>query len=108
MRWPAAANGAFAIPEGFFIGPYGPGGKSSLGIYPRPTSQLLAKVAQTGEVPVISDQIRDQARRDLDYWGASCIALARGPNEGPLRTTLEQLLGPGRNIAGTWTWQPPA
>ena len=107
MRWPAAANAAFAIPEGFFIGPYGPEGKSSIGIYPRPTSLLLANVAQTGEVPVISDEIREQARRDLDYWGASCVALAHGPNEEALRATVEQLFGRGQQVAGTWTWQPP-
>ena len=108
MRWPATANAAFGIPEGFFIGPYGPEGKSSLGIYPRPTSQLLAKVAQTGEIPPITEEVRAQALMDLDYWGASCVALAHVPNETALRTTLEQLLGPGRPIADTWTWQPPA
>jgi len=105
MRWPANAKAAFAIPEGFFIGPYGPGGKSSLGIYPRPTSSLLAEVAKSGTVPEIDDAVREQARQDLAYWRADCVALAKVPNEGPLRTTLEHILGPGQLIADTWTWR---
>ncbi len=105
MRWPAEANAAFAIPEGFFIGPYGPGGKSSIGIYPRPTSRLLAEVARTGTVPVIDDATREQARADLAYWRADCVALAHVPNEPALRTTLEQLIGPATLIAGTQAWK---
>jgi hypothetical protein len=105
MRWPAAANAAFAIPEGFFIGPYGPGGRSSIGVYPRPTSQLLAEVARTGAVPTIDQTTKERARADLAYWKADCVALAPTPSFRPLRTTLEQLLGPGRLIRDTWTWQ---
>ncbi len=105
MRWPAAANVAFGIPEGFFIGPYGAGGKSSIGTYPRPTSQLLAAVARTGTVPEITDKTRAQAQADLAFWRADCVALAHGPQEAPLRTTVDLLLGPGTEIAGTWTWR---
>lgn len=105
MRWPAAANAAFAIPEGFFIAPYGPGGRSSIGIYPRPTSQFLAQVAATGIIPPINDSTRAQARDDLAYWKANCVALAKVPNEGQLHRTLEELLGPGATIADTWTWK---
>jgi hypothetical protein len=105
LRWAATANAAFAIPEGFFIGPYAAGGRSSLGIYPRPTSQLLTKVAETGQVPTISDGDRDQARADLNYWKADCVALAPVANEPALRATLEQLLGPGQPIDDTWTWK---
>jgi hypothetical protein len=99
------ANAAFAIPEGFFIGPYAAGGRSSLGIYPRPTSELLTKVAETGQVPAINDSDRDQARADLNYWKGDCVALAHVANEPALRTTLEQLLGPGQPIADIWTWK---
>lgn len=105
MRWAATANAAFAIPEGFFIGPYAAGGRSSLGIYPRPTSELLTRVAASGEVPVINDGDRDQARADLAYWEADCVALAPVGNEPALRATLEQLFGPGQPIADTWTWK---
>jgi hypothetical protein len=105
MRWPATANAAFAIPEGFFIAPYAPGGRSSIGIYPRPTSLFLAQVAKTGIIPPIDDGTRAQARADLAYWKADCVALAKVPNEGQLRRTLEELLGPGTTIADTLTWK---
>jgi hypothetical protein len=105
MRWPATANAAFRIPEGFFIGPYAAGGRSSLGIYPRPTSQLLNQVAETGKVPAIDDGARAQAHADLTYWNANCVALAHVRNEAALRSTIEQLLGPGTPVKDTWTWK---
>jgi hypothetical protein len=105
MRWPAAANAAFGIPEGFFIGPYGPEGRSSIGTYKQPTSALLADVAHTGNIPEITDETRAQARKDLAYWKADCVALAHGPNDGALRSTLDALLGPGTPIDDTWTWK---
>jgi hypothetical protein len=105
MRWPAAANDAFGIPEGFFIGPYGPEGRSSIGTYKQPTSALLADVAHTGALPAITDATRALARRDLAFWKADCVALAHGPFEGQLRSTLEALLGPGTPINDTWTWK---
>jgi hypothetical protein len=104
MRWPAAANAAFGIPEGFFLGPYGPGGRTAAGTYKRPTSVLLDGVARTGVVPEITPQMRTQARADLAFWRADCVALARVPNELALHSTLERLLGPGHPVAGTWTW----
>ena len=105
MRWPAAAHVAFAIPEGFFIGPYGPNGRSSIGTYKQATSSLLDEVAKTGTVPQITDAQRAQARADLAYWRADCVALTHVPNEGSLRTTLEALLGPGTPIVDVWTWK---
>ena len=106
MRWPAAANAAFGIPEGFFIGPYGPEGKSSLGIYPRPTSQLLAEVAADRRGPGRSPTIRSASRPAATSTTGAPTASRwpTCPNEAALRTTLEQLLGPGRPIADTWTW----
>jgi len=105
MRWPAAADVAFGIPEGFFIAPYGENGRSSIGIYARPTSRLLADVAKTGKVPDVTPEMRTQAANDMTYWKANCVALAHVPNEAALRTTLEQLLGPGTSIKDTWTWK---
>lgn len=48
MRWGTAANAAFGMPEGFFIGPYGRDGSAVMGTYKRPTSALLADVAKRG------------------------------------------------------------
>jgi hypothetical protein len=105
MRWAAAANAAFAIPEGFFFGPYAPGGRASVGVYKQPTSRLLAGVAEAGVAGAITDRERAQARADLEHWRADCVAIAPVEREAELRSTLEQLLGPGTLIAGTWTWR---
>jgi hypothetical protein len=106
MRWAAAADDAFGLPEGFFIGPYGAYGSTSVGVYPQPTSTMLAEVARTGVVPNIDNKTRDQAHADIRYWKASCVALAAQTcNLEPLRETLELLFGPGTVIQDTWTWK---
>ena len=105
MRWATAANAAFGVPEGFFIGPYGRNRRASVGTYARPTSSMLAKVAQTGQVPAVDDGHRAQAQTDLAFWNASCVVLGEHPNGAGLRTTLEALLGPGEYIADAWVWR---
>jgi hypothetical protein len=106
MRWAAATNAEFALPEGFFIGPYGERRGASMGTFKQPTSQLLADVADTGEVPEVTDEHRARAREDLAFWKASCVVLADGtPNGEQLRTTVESLLGPGNRVADVWTWK---
>ncbi|MBQ1074579.1 hypothetical protein KBX06_15590 [Micromonospora sp. C31] len=106
MRWATAADAAFGMPEGFFIGPYGRGGTAAMGTYPRPTSALLAEVARRGGLPVVDDRQRRQAAEDADFWGASCVALAVDtPHADSLRGTLEQLYGPATRLADAWTWR---
>jgi hypothetical protein len=106
MRWASAVNVEFALPEGFFIGPYGGSGTASMGTYKQPTSQLLADVAKTGQAPPIDDGRRQQARADLTFWNASCVVLADGtPNVEALRGTVEALLGPATRVADVWSWK---
>jgi hypothetical protein len=106
MRWAAAANAEFALPEGFFIGPYARGGKASVGTYKQPTSRLLAEVADTGRPPPeLLPEHRAQAQRDLAFWDASCVVLGPGQQyEDQLRLVLEELLGPGERVADAWVW----
>ncbi|MGW3893162.1 hypothetical protein ACWD69_31185 [Micromonospora chokoriensis] len=106
MRWATAADAAFGLPEGFFIGPYGRGGSAAMGTFKQPTSALLADVARRGDQPAIGDEQRRQAARDADFWGASCVALADdAPHAESLRATLEQLYGPATRIADAWIWR---
>ncbi len=106
MRWAAAADAGFAMPEGFFIAPYGANGTASMGTYSQPTSQLIKQAATEGVVPGIGDFQRAQARTDFAFWKAECVVLADGTvNEATLRTTMEQLLGPGKRIADVTTWK---
>ncbi|WP_433117788.1 hypothetical protein [Micromonospora sp. CA-246542] len=106
MRWAAAADAGFGLPEGFFIGPYGRGGTAAMGTFKQPTSALLADVARRGDQPAIGDEQRRQAAKDADFWGASCVALTDdAPHADSLRATLEQLYGPATRIADAWTWK---
>ncbi|MFI2714502.1 hypothetical protein ACH495_30720 [Micromonospora sp. NPDC018662] len=106
MRWATATGVEFGMPEGFFIGPYGPGGSATMGTWQRPTSALLADVARRGVAPAVGDRQRRQAARDVDAWGASCVALTDdAPHAELLRRTLEALFGPGTRVADAWTWR---
>ncbi|WP_249714057.1 hypothetical protein [Rhizomonospora bruguierae] len=106
MRWAAAAEGRFGLPEGFFIAPYGADGNASMGTYKQPTSQLLADVAAGKGVPEIVPEQRDQALADVRFWRASCLVLADGEPYGPdLKTALEGLFGPGQRLADAWYWK---
>lgn len=106
MRWAAAADAEFGLPEGFFIGPYGSRGKASMGIAKRPTSRLLETVGKEGGVPGIGpDQLRE-AREDVAHWGASCVVLlVDTPHRDDLRATLDALYGPGTQVADAWIWK---
>lgn len=104
MRWAAQANARFSLPEGFFIGPYGPGGKASMGTWSQPTSKLLNAVARTGLVPTLNASVRRQAQADLRFWRADCVVLPDGPRAAALRATLDGLLFDGRRVDDVWIW----
>ncbi|MFI7575230.1 hypothetical protein [Micromonospora sp. NPDC049497] len=106
MRWATAADVAFGMPEGFFIGPHGRNGSTAIGTFKQPTSALLAEVAKRGLRPVVGEEQRRQAVRDADFWGASCVALTVDtPYADSLRGTLEDLYGPSTRIADAWIWR---
>ncbi|MEQ4305929.1 hypothetical protein ABNF97_31860 [Plantactinospora sp. B6F1] len=106
MRWAAAANAEFRLPEGFFIAPYAAGGKASMGTFKQPTSALLSKVAASGQVPAVTEAERAQAARDVVFWDASCIVLAQSePKASALHQTLEMLYGPATSAADVWIWR---
>ncbi|MDG4785853.1 hypothetical protein O7626_07915 [Micromonospora sp. WMMD1102] len=105
MFWSARTGLAFTTPGGYFIGPTGPDDpQGRWGAPDRPTAVLLDRVAATGEVPPIGDVERRQAVEDLRHWRAA-IVVQGGLHRGvPVRETLDQLLGPGRDISGAWVW----
>ncbi|ASW53679.1 hypothetical protein [Plantactinospora sp. KBS50] len=106
MRWAAVENVGFAMPEGFFIGPYGDEHGASLGVYKQPTSALLAEVGRSGTIPRIGPTQRERARQDLEFWNASCVVLADdAPHPESLRSTVEALLGPATRDIDVWVWR---
>jgi hypothetical protein len=109
MRWAAATGVAFATPQGWFIGPYGHDRHAAVGIYPRPTAQLLHRAAVNDSTPPIGDVERVALRRDIAYWHASAFVLADGQKgAGALKSTLDALLGPGERVADVWVWRARA
>ncbi|MDI1460413.1 hypothetical protein QEZ54_05480 [Catellatospora sp. KI3] len=104
MRNATAAQTAFALPEGFFIGPHGKNGHATMGIGKLPTSWVLSEVIRTGVVPKINDDHRLDARKDLTRWDAACVVLTPHPRHAELKLTLEQLLGPGTPVADVLIW----
>ncbi|MFI5843435.1 hypothetical protein ACIA8K_27375 [Catenuloplanes sp. NPDC051500] len=107
MRWAAAADAEFGLPEGFFIGPYGAEGTPAMGTYRRTLSVIATEVLQTGQPATIDDQKRANVRLDLEYWSASCVVVADStPNAPALRATMETLLGvPGTRSADVVYWR---
>lgn len=106
MRWAAATDGRIAVPQGWFIGPYGKGGAAAVGVYPRPTSQLLQRVATTGTAAEITEQDRRALARDVAYWKAASFVLdPRHPRAGALKQTVDGLLGPGEQVGDVWVWR---
>jgi hypothetical protein len=106
MRWASATGDRFALPQGFFIGPYGDGGRASMGTYERPTAALLGKVARDGTPAGVTETDQYTARTDLAFWGAKCLVLADDQaGWDALRQTLDDLFGPGRRMDDVWVWR---
>ncbi|MFI2075344.1 MULTISPECIES: dolichyl-phosphate beta-glucosyltransferase [Streptomyces] len=105
LGWQIDAGLGFRIPGGYFNGPWGP---ERIGIYgpqPRPTSELLRKVRETGRVPVIGPQQRREFGWDLDFWRADVLVLAGQDNDEALRTAVTALAGrQPKRAADVWVW----
>ncbi|HEY1973440.1 MAG TPA: glycosyl transferase [Pseudonocardia sp.] len=106
LHWQVRAGLGFALPEGYFVGPSGPGDKQGMyGVPPRPTSRLLADTARDGTIPPVGPTQRAQAAEDLRYWQADAVVLpVDEPNAPALRTVLDRLLGPGEPRDGMLVW----
>ena len=106
LHWQVTTGFAFPLVEGYFVGPAA--GPDRVGIYGadrRPTSLLLAGVYLSGQIPPIGAQEHATALADLRYWRADVVVLPGDVyNEAALRTTLVQLLGPGRPRDDVTVW----
>ncbi|HEY0696645.1 MAG TPA: hypothetical protein VGD43_02420, partial [Micromonospora sp.] len=105
MYWSARTGVRFTTTGGYFIGPRGPADPTARwGAPDRPTALLLARVAHTGKVPPIGAEQRRQAVEDLRHWRAAVVVLGGLRHGGAVRQAVDQLLGPGRQVAGAWVW----
>jgi hypothetical protein len=105
MFWSARTGLAFRAPGGYFIGPSAPDDPAARwGAPDRPTGALLRRVAETGAVPVVTDADRRQAVEDLRHWRAALVVQGGLAHGDPVRRTVDELLGPGRQLDGAWVW----
>ncbi|AEB43645.1 hypothetical protein VAB18032_12655 [Micromonospora maris AB-18-032] len=105
MLWSARTGLAFTAPGGFFIGPKAADDPTARwGAPDRPTSALLRRVADTGELPSITDADRRQAVADLRHWRAAVVVQGELRHGDAVRRTVEALLGPSRPIDGALVW----
>jgi hypothetical protein len=108
LRWAAAAELAFALPRGRYLGPLDGDSEPDpgSGAPARPTAALLAKVSTTGRVPAIGPADRARAAEDLAYWRAGVVVLdPAAQHAGRLLETVTALLGPPDRVQDVWLWR---
>ncbi|SCE73966.1 hypothetical protein GA0070607_0990 [Micromonospora coriariae] len=107
MRWAAATNLDFKIPGGYFLAPRNgnTGDPGRFGGRPSGVGQLLEEVATTGRTPKLDDRQRRRFMDELRHWRAAILVLpVRQQHVEPLRRTVEELVGPGRQELDVWVW----
>ncbi|MEO3774271.1 hypothetical protein [Micromonospora sp. B9E7] len=107
MRWAAATNLDFKIPGGYFLAPRNgnTGDAGRFGGRPSGVGQMLEEVATTGRTPKLDDRQRRRFTDELRHWRAAILVLPiRQQNSEPLRRTVEDLVGPGRQELDVWVW----
>ncbi|WP_091348692.1 hypothetical protein [Micromonospora rhizosphaerae] len=107
MRWAAATNLDFKIPGGYFLAPRNgvTGDPGRFGGRPSGIGGLLEDVATTGRTPKLDERQRRRFLDELRHWRAAIVVLPlRQQNAEPLRRTVEQLVGPGRQELDVWVW----
>jgi hypothetical protein len=100
----AAALNEFPVPADLLAGPDPTGQISTAG--KSPTAQLLLSVAKTGNVPQVTDKMRDDARADLRNWHAAILVLTFGGRwELRMWNLVTRLVGQVPTmIDGAWVW----
>ncbi|MEV0426279.1 hypothetical protein [Micromonospora sp. NPDC050495] len=105
MLWSARTGLVFDAPGGYFIGPAAPDDPTARwGAPDRPTSRLLRRAAELGQVPPVGDTERRQAVEDLRHWRAAVLVQTPSAPGDPVRATIDALVGPGRDAAGAHIW----
>ncbi|MDG4829795.1 hypothetical protein O7627_10835 [Solwaraspora sp. WMMD1047] len=107
MRWAAATNLDFKIPGGYFLAPRNgmTGDPGRFGGRPNGLGTILDRVWTTGRPVTMTEAQRRRSLDELRYWRAAILVLPiREQNADPLRRTVQQIAGPGRQIDDVWVW----
>ena len=111
IRWAALTHLEYQSPRGYFMGPANPPSDltGSWNAPPRFTYQLLYRVREYGERPVLTDADRAGIRADLGFWRAAVVVLVPDSRNGDaLLATLTSALGPPRSVGGVEIWPVPS
>ncbi|MFI6819917.1 hypothetical protein ACIBJE_03055 [Micromonospora sp. NPDC050187] len=106
LYWSSAGLVGFAVPQGYFLGPVSDDDSTGRwGVAPQPTSTLLLAVSKGERGTEVSSAEREQALADVRHWKADALALpVRYGRQAELRTVLDALYGPGRQVDDVWLW----
>jgi hypothetical protein len=108
LRWSAVTQQEFPIPSGYFIGP-NEHGHGYFGGSNRPTARLINRVARTGQVPLVTPQMRGDTMADLKFWRVSVVVVGDHPHRAALEDLMQRLLSAdGRRVADVRLWDVPA
>jgi hypothetical protein len=104
LAWQAAADMAYRMPGGYFIGP-APGGQAYVsGPGPLPLAATLIQVEQGKAAPAVTPALRAQFRQNLAYWAADAVVAGPG-TRAALTTFIEELLlRPPIRTGGVLLW----
>ncbi len=107
MRWVTLSHLAYPTPRGYFMGPVNPplDHTGSWNAPRRFTSDLLWRVREYGQRPVLTDRDKERIIADLIFWRAAVVVLVPGGrNEDPQLDTLTAALGPPQLVGGVRIW----
>src|SRR5262249_39679413 len=118
MVWDVRSGLDFSVPDGYFLGPDGPKDpahpdepRGQIGPQWRQTAELLGSVAGGAGPPGMTDylnNLRATAVCDLRYWHTAIIVLdpasVSSAIAADLKTTLDELVGGGRQVDDVWLW----
>ncbi|MFJ9340208.1 dolichyl-phosphate beta-glucosyltransferase [Streptomyces sp. NPDC101733] len=107
LHWQSSTGFGFKLAGGYFNGPDGADRVGIYGAKPRMLDTLLADMRWgTIPAPAVTDDMRDEARRDLAAWNAGVLVLpVRQERSAELSGTISELLGKGpKQVADCLIW----
>ena len=117
MAWDVRSGLDFSVPNGYFLGPDGvpkdpahpDQQRGQYGPQWRQTAEVLGSVGSgTWEMTDNVDHWRALARCDLRFWHTAIIVLdprsVTSDVAGDLKSTVDQLVGPGTQVDDVWLW----
>jgi len=105
LAWQAAADMAFQMPGGYFIGPAAGGQAYVSGPGPLPLAVTMIHIEQGQAAPAVTPALRAQFRQDLAYWGAGAVVAGPGTRAALTAFMAALLQRPPLRTGGVLLWR---